>query len=378
MANSFHPPSLLPSGEYLTSRGNGICEGSAVGRGWFLAVSGSVVDRSQLKVRNFVENLCNKLRTSANGIRKYLTFVKIEVFPFIVMNCSREMQRWLLYACLEMMPFGLLKCTVRIGYSCKTAVEKFRLELHAAFENRCSFLSEQIKKGVSTSSSAFNSSSMYDTSYSSGINFHVLFPQRLDMSTHLSTYPTDNNTESRPVDHIIFFYKALKKDIEQAVSISANLAIFELYYSGSSQDRSVAFVYRTFVTQGARKDHRMHAWKNTSRNITRMIPWIMASLTVEEQSSLISLWRKATKNTMFDQCNQMMHCETTNDDEKEKKSNNDKVNEPEDSCKVCSAFENSNMDSVLALSQEEFEAIILRVNGDDDLEPQQKSILFRT
>ncbi|GJV30681.1 hypothetical protein Tco_1387129 [Tanacetum coccineum] len=146
------------------------------------------------------------------------------VFPFIVMNCSREMQRWLLYACLEMMPFGLLKCTVRIGYSCKTPVEKFRLELHAAFENRCSFLSEQIKKGVSTSFSAFNSSSMYDTSYSSGINFHVLFPQRLDMSTHLSTYPTDNNTESRPVDHIIFFYKALKKDIEQAVSISANLA----------------------------------------------------------------------------------------------------------------------------------------------------------
>ncbi|GJU75597.1 hypothetical protein Tco_1272667 [Tanacetum coccineum] len=184
-----------------------------------------LLQRVKLGSWNFVENLCNKLRTCANGIRKYLTFVKIEVFPFIVMNCSREMQRWLLYASLEMMPFGLLKCTVRIGYSYKTAVEKFRLELHAAFENRCSFLSEQIKKGASTSSSAFNSSSMYDTSYSSGINFHVLFPQRLDMSTHLSTYPTENNTESRPVDHIIFFHKALKKDIEQAVSISANLAI---------------------------------------------------------------------------------------------------------------------------------------------------------
>ncbi|GJU04783.1 zinc finger protein BRUTUS-like protein isoform X1 [Tanacetum coccineum] len=119
-----------------------------------------------------------------------------------------------------------------------------------------------------------------------------------------------------------------------------------------------------------------------------MIPWIMASLTVEEQSSLMSLWCKATENTMFDQwlsewwegmkryhveeaekstistqsaldtleivlkylprersgrenqetSHKMMHCETTNDDEKEKKSNNDKVNEPEDSCKVCSAF----------------------------------------
>ncbi|GKG18328.1 hypothetical protein Tco_0372626, partial [Tanacetum coccineum] len=70
-----------------------------------------------------------------------------------------------------------------------------------------------------------------------------------------------------------------------------------------------------------------------------------------------------------------MHCETTNDDEKEKKSNKDKVNAPEDSCKVCSEFEKSNADSVLSLSQEDLEAIIIRVNGDDDLEPQQKSMI---
>nr|GEX06120.1 zinc finger protein BRUTUS-like At1g74770 [Tanacetum cinerariifolium] len=123
------------------------------------------------------------------------------------------MQWWLLYASLEMMSFGLLKCTVtwflshisddesksilhsikqrglvvnkslssllcewiRIGYSGKTSVEKFRLELHATFGNRCSFLSEQIKKGVSTTSSVFNSSSMYDTSYSSGSTFMCFF-----------------------------------------------------------------------------------------------------------------------------------------------------------------------------------------------------------
>ncbi|GKA70707.1 zinc finger protein BRUTUS-like protein isoform X1, partial [Tanacetum coccineum] len=514
-----------------------------------------------MSARNFVENLCNKLTTCATGIRKYLTFVEIEVFPLIVMNCSHEMQRWLLYASLEMMPFGLLKCTVtwfsshlsedesksilhsikqgglvvnkslssllyewvRIGYSGKTSVEKFRLELHAAFENRCSFLSEQIKKGVSTSSSAFNSSSMYDTSYSSGINFHVLFPQKLNMSTHLSTYATENNTESRPVDHIIFFHKALKKDMEQVVSISANLAvngdlfehfyrrfhhirvlhkihsdaedefafpaleakeiiqnsshsysidhkmdaeyfnrisyvldqISELYYSGSSQGM---LMYRQLcaklhsMCKGMNKmlsDHMAHEeidlWplftehlslkeqekiigsmlgRTRAETLQEMIPWIMASLTVEEQNSLMSLWRKATKNTMFDQwlsewwegmkwydveeaekstvstqstlntleivlkylprersghenretSHHILHCETTNDDEKEKKSNNDKVNEPEDSCKVCSVFEKSNMDSVLALSQEELEAIILRVNGDDDLEPQQKSM----
>lgn len=517
-----------------------------------------------MSARNFVENLCSELKTCATGIRKYLTFVEIEVFPFIVMNCSHEMQRWLLYASLEMMPLGLLKCTVtwfsshlseeesksilhsikqgglvvnkslssllyewvRIGYSGKTSVEKFRLELHAAFENRCSFLSEQIKKGVSTSSSAFNSSSMYDTSYSSGINYHVLYPQKLNMSTHLSTYPTQNHTDSRPVDHIIFFHKALKKDMEQVVSISANLPvnddlfkhfyrrfhhirvlhkihsdaedeiafpaleakeiiqnsshsysidhkmdaeyfnrisyvleqISELYYSGSSQDmlmcRQLCAKLHS-MCKGMNKmlsDHMAHEeidlWplftehlslkeqekiigcilgRTRAETLQEMIPWIMASLTVEEQNSLMSLWRKATKNTMFDQWlgewwegmkrydvakgetstvstestldtleivlkylprersdrenretrHKMMHCKSTNDDEKEKKSKKDKVNEPEDSCKVCGEFEKSNTDSVLALSQEELEAIILRVNGDDDLETQQKAMIIQ-
>ena len=32
-----------------------------------------------MSARNFVENLCNKLTTCATGIRKYLTFVEIEV-----------------------------------------------------------------------------------------------------------------------------------------------------------------------------------------------------------------------------------------------------------------------------------------------------------
>nr|XP_043616928.1 zinc finger protein BRUTUS-like At1g74770 isoform X2 [Erigeron canadensis] len=233
-----------------------------------------------MSATNFVEDLCDKLKVSATGIHKYLTFVEIEVFPFIIMNCSREMQWWLLYASLEMMPLGLLKCTVtwfsshlsedesksilhsikqgrlfvnkslssllyewvRVGYSGKTSVDSFRKDLRAAFENRCSFFSEQIKnnsafpylqtvnKGVSSSSSAFYSSSMYDASYSSGINFHVFFPQNLKTSTHFSTNCIENNSESslrylesKPVDLIFFFHKALKKDMENLASISVNL-----------------------------------------------------------------------------------------------------------------------------------------------------------
>lgn len=35
--------------------------------------------------------------------------------------------------------------------------------------------------------------------------------------------------------------------------------------------------------------------------LQEMIPWLMASLTPEEQQAMMSLWRKATKNTMFDE-----------------------------------------------------------------------------
>ncbi|GJZ88173.1 kinase-like domain-containing protein [Tanacetum coccineum] len=326
---------------------------------------------------------------------------------------------------LEMMPFGLLKCTVtwfsshisddeaksilhsikqgglvvikslssllyewvRISYSGKTSVEKFRLELHVAFENRCSFLSEQIKKGVSTSSSSFNSSSMYDTSYSSGINFHVLFPQRLDMSTHLSTYPTENNTESRPEDHIIFFHKALKKDMEKVISISANLAISELYYSGSSQGM---LMYRQLcaklhnMCKGMNKmlsDHMAHEeidlWPLFTEHLSLKecdkffytYKCGNSYHVVESEKSTIStqsaldtleivlkyLPRERSGRENQETSHKMMHYETTNDDEQKRKKS-----------KMTKLIQKGNS-----------EAYIIRVNGDDDLKPQQKSMIIQ-
>lgn len=503
------------------------------------------------------------------------------------------MQRWLLYASLEMMPLGLLKCTVtwfsshlsedvsksilrsikqggllvnkslssllyewvRLGYSGKTSIENFREELRAAFENRCSFLSEQInnnsafpflqmaRKGVSSSSSTYP---MYDTSYSSGINFHVFFPQKVKISSHFSTYPMENNTESsfrylesRPVDHIFFFHKALKKDMEYLVSLSANLAendglyaefhqrfhlLRVLYKMHSDAEDEIAFPVleakkiiqnsshsysidhkmdveyfnRTSyvldqisewyfsVSSGRMKmyrqlcvklhamckcmnkmlsDHMNHEeielWplfrehlslkeqeniigrmlgRTRAETLQEMIPWLMASLTREEQNAVMSLWRKATKNTMFNQWlgewwegmkiydvpkvdksmmpaqstadtleilskylprgdlsknnmvnHETLHSKSSNDDEKEKQLYKDQVNHQhaEDS-KVCSKLEKSNMEisnvadqtettenSVLVLSQEELEATIRRVHCDQTLEPQQKSIIIQ-
>ncbi|GJW07300.1 hypothetical protein Tco_1569723 [Tanacetum coccineum] len=184
-----------------------------------------------------------------------------------------------------MMPFGLLKCTVtwfsshisddeaksilhsikqgglvvikslspllyewvRISYSGKTSVEKFRLELHVAFENRCSFLSEQIKK--------------------------------VNGGGHEEGYHVEEAEKS-------------------TISTQSALDTLEIVLKYLPRERS-----------GRENQETSH---------------------------------------------KMMHYETTNDDEKEKKSNMTKL-----------------------IQKGNSEAYIIRVNGDDDLEPQQKSMIIQ-
>ncbi|KAJ0755039.1 putative transcription factor C2H2 family [Helianthus annuus] len=538
---------------------------------------------NDMSARNFVENLCDKLKVCVTGIRKYLKFVETEVFPFIVMNCSREMQLWLLYTGLEMMPLGLLKCTVtwfsshltedesksilhsikqggllvnkslssvlyewvRIGYSGKTSVEKFREELHAAFENRCSFLSEQIKNTSSFPYLQLDTQlrNRSNTLYSSGISFHVFFPQKQKIANHFSTFPTENNTESssrylesKPVDHIFFFHKALMKDIEHLVSLSANLAgnhaLFTEFYqrfhllrvlhkTHSDAEDEIAFpaleakeiiqnsshsfsidhkmdieyfnrisyvlgqiselyvetlngrmeMYRQLCVKlhGMCKcmnkmlsDHVRHEevelWplfrehlslkeqenvigcmlgRTRAETLQEMIPWLMSSLTAEEQNALMSLWRKVTKNTMFDQWlgewwegmkgydipkvdeltvstestadildiiskylpqgvnadgvipkgdtvnHKTTQSETFSENYKEVESSKDQADHH---CEVCSECDRSNTEiltdtttnSVLVLTQEELEATIRRVNCDQTLEQKQKSVITQS
>lgn len=533
-----------------------------------------------MSARNFVENLCEKLKICATGIHKYLTFVETEVFPFMAMNCSHEMQRWLLYASLEMMPLGLLKCTVtwfsshlteeesksilhsikqgglftnkslssllhewiRIGYSGKTSVEKFRKELHEVFEKRCSFLSEQMKNDSGFPYMQLDTQFNHkpNTSYSSGINFRVFFPQKQQITTPFSTYPSEDNTESsyrylesKPVDHIFFFHKALKKDMEHLTSLSASLAgnddLFTEFYKRfhllrvlhkvhSDAEDEIAFpaleakeiiqnsshsysidhkmdveyfnrisyvldkiskhrigdlddvMYRQLCVKlhdmckcmnKMLSDHVNHEeielWplfrehlslkeqekiigcmlgRTRAETLQEMIPWLTAFLTVEEQNAMMSLWRTATKNTMFDQWlaewwegmkkynvlekstqstpptkstqstpdmmeivskylpkenlgdltkKDMMNRKMIHHDNGEKKSRKDQGIED---CKVCKEIAGAgqagqtestekDVNGVLVLSQEELEATIIRVHSDKSLEPREKSIIIQ-
>ncbi|XP_059643366.1 zinc finger protein BRUTUS-like At1g74770 isoform X2 [Cornus florida] len=432
---------------------------------------------------NFMEKLCGELELFFMGISKQMVFLETEVFPIFSKNCSHEMQRWLLYTSLLMMPLGLLKCAitwfsahltedesksilycikqggplvnrylasllyewVRIGYSGKTSTEKFRRDLQKMFNSRTSFLSEHIKEdsGVSclqlgmqscskpnpgslepksdvqgkncmfnSSSSGSNTTDQYDTSYSSGINLHILLPRTLKKLSPYPKFPADNSgvnsiftLEPKPMDHIFFFHKALKKDLEYLVFVSAKLAenaglyvdfhrrfnlVRSLYQIHSDSEDEIAFPALEAkgkaqnISHSYSIDHKLevehfnkislildeisklhvsdsiidvdkwdkkmlkfcslcvelHSMCKSMHNIlcehvhreeielwplfrecfsldeqekiigsilgrTRaevlqeMIPWLMESLSPEEQNAIMSLWRKATKNTMF-------------------------------------------------------------------------------
>ncbi|KAK2998827.1 hypothetical protein RJ639_022665 [Escallonia herrerae] len=396
------------------------------------------------------------------------------------MSCSDEMQQWLLYTCLHMMPLGLLKCTVtwfsaqlsedesksilqnikeggplvdkslasvlcewvRIGYMGKTSTETIIKELGEMFNSRRCFLSENVmeyygdsylhsnmqpgnimnyrlletnssNKAPSDVHNCSSSGSKSTNKYTSRINFYVS-PQTWKMSSPQPRFHTQDcsvsslsNLESRPMDHIFFFHKALKKDLEYLVYASRilddnvgsvmdfhrrfNLVRF-MYQMHSDTEDEIAFPaleakgkFRNIshsytIDHNLEFDHfnkvslildeiselhvsvsgdhvdmqgeemlkyrqlcvKLHAmcisvqkllcdhveheeielWPLFEENFSiaeqekiigcmlgriraevlqEMIPWLMTSLTLEEQNAITSLWRKATRNTMFDE-----------------------------------------------------------------------------
>lgn len=350
-----------------------------------------------------------------------------------------------------------------IGYSGKTSLEIFQKELQEMFKSRSSFIPEQIDEGTgfyldmnmrpckrphpgeakassadkakdmksSTSTSTGACSITTDsshilsqntdecrTSYSSGINLHIFFSEALKKVSSFSQLLANesnvgtNGLEPKPIDHIFHFHKALEKDLEYLVIVSANMVeeldalkefrqrflIVKVLYqahsiaedeiafpaleakgtlqniSGSytidhkleeehfqnvanlldeiSELHSFLFSAMTDTMDVAALDQRMLMYQDMcmklhgmckSMQITlghhvhreeielwplflehfseeeqekiigsiigrtraeilqTMIPWLMASLSPSEQNTMMSSWRKATKNTMFDE-----------------------------------------------------------------------------
>ncbi|KAG8379106.1 hypothetical protein BUALT_Bualt07G0053600 [Buddleja alternifolia] len=228
------------------------------------------------QLRSFLEMLSRELESLVRELSTNLTSLENEVFPFISKNCTRETQLWLLYTSLQMMPLGLLKCTatwfsahlsenqansilskmklgcpainksftsllyewVRIGCSGKTSIVKFRENLEEMFKGRSFYLAEQIRQNTACSNElleqdiTINMRKNVDipSSSTSGMNLHVFFSQMFKQIPPLqknlagSNHATFQTLESRPMDYMLYIHRALIKDLEYLVSLSAKMA----------------------------------------------------------------------------------------------------------------------------------------------------------
>lgn len=243
--------------------------------------------QSSEQPRIFIEMLSKELESLVEEFNKNLFVLESKVFAFLSKNCSREMQLWLLYTSLRMMPLGLLKSTVtwysahfsenqsnsilknmvlecplidksfisllyewvRVGSSGKTSVAKFRQTLQEMLNGRSYYLVEQVRQSaefsekslhpswdikvkrsvVNPSSSSSAATAMHDASNSCVMNTQILFPWifervQVQKSPAESGHTFSLSLESRPMDHIFLIHRAFIKDLEYLVSLSSNLA----------------------------------------------------------------------------------------------------------------------------------------------------------
>ncbi|KAK6148496.1 hypothetical protein DH2020_019408 [Rehmannia glutinosa] len=207
------------------------------------------------QLRSFIETLCQELESLVRGLVKNLMFLETEVFPSISESCTSEMQLWLLYTSLHMMPLGLLRCTVtwfsaHLSCSGKISIDKFRQNLEEMFNGRSFYLAEQnrqnnvssgqllkpnsammMKKSVAIPSSSISiTTEEHDISYTFGMNHHKFFSQMFKRMPPLQKNLTESDRatfltlESRPMDLVFYIHRALIKDMEYLVSLSAMLA----------------------------------------------------------------------------------------------------------------------------------------------------------
>ncbi|KAH6756963.1 hypothetical protein C2S53_009197 [Perilla frutescens var. hirtella] len=240
------------------------------------------------QLESFVDMLYQELGSLVRELGKNLMFLENEVFPSITNSCTSGMQMWLLYACLHMMPLGLLRCTItwfsahltenqaksiltkvklgcpsisksftsllcewfRIGCSGKISAEKFRENLEEMFSGRSFYLAEQNRQKIIFSdgmlkpnsitetkkSAAFPSPSSstktgeHDIFYPRDMNIHIFFSQKFKRMPSLqrnlleSDHATSLTLESRPMDLVFYIHRGMIKDLEYLVSLSAKLA----------------------------------------------------------------------------------------------------------------------------------------------------------
>lgn len=343
---------------------------------------------------------------------------------------------------------SLLDGWVQHGYYGKSSIETFRKDLNKMFSCRCSYITElaeeitgssslnsdvrhcnkpspmaacsrhsgNLHNFASTSSSfSFRISEKHSTLYSSGINMRVFYPSLLttlhpskELLTGSNDLSAPSETESRPVDYLLYFHKALKNNLEYLADKASHLAesdgfledfiqrfnmLHFLYQLHSDAEDEIAFPALEAKGEPVENiscsytiDHKLEAdhfkliselidvisllikassdggmmsiesepsnykqlcsklhdtcmsmnkqlfdhidreeteilplfrkyfsteeqekivgymlGRLNAETLQQILPWLMASLTPEEQKDLIFIWRRVTKNTKFDE-----------------------------------------------------------------------------
>ncbi|KAL8457297.1 hypothetical protein ACS0TY_034416 [Phlomoides rotata] len=230
------------------------------------------------QLRSFVEMLCQELESLVSGLRKNLMLLETEVFVSISESCTREMQLWLLYTFLHMMPLGLLRCTVtwfsahltenqsnsvlknmkpgcpsvsnsfssilyewvRAGCSGKMSIDRFRQNLEEMFNGRSFYLAKQNRQETVLSDQVLESDLVTKT------NKSLAIPSSSVSTTtdgHDSTYPSASGMNLH-----LFFSQMFKK----TSSLQKNLAEPDHATSLSLESRPMDLIF--YIHRGLLKD----------------------------------------------------------------------------------------------------------------------------
>ncbi|KAE9601465.1 putative aminoacyltransferase, E1 ubiquitin-activating enzyme [Lupinus albus] len=300
---------------------------------------------------SFIEELCRKLELFVSGVNKQCAFHETVVFPAINKNCRNGIQERLLASSLKMMPLGLLRCVINW------------FSVHLS-EKESRFILSCIKKGNLFVSEAFSSllHEWFRIGYSD-LDYLVLGSAQLEQNAkllmdfrkrfHLICFLHQIHTDAE--DELVF--PALEargklKNISHAYTFDHKLddehfdkvsrildKMSELHLSVSTIDSNVRdnrmlrhhhlcrklqqmcksthkllsdhlnreeieiwpIIRESFLNREQEKIIGCMLGRIKAEILQDMIPWLMGSLTQEEQHVVMLLWSMATKNTSFDE-----------------------------------------------------------------------------
>ncbi|KAI9117590.1 hypothetical protein K1719_011756 [Acacia pycnantha] len=218
---------------------------------------------SDIPLSEFVEKLCRELELFMTRINKQFAFQETEVFPVIHLNRNNGMLEELISLSLHMMPLRLLKCVItwfsghlseNESRSILSAIKQGNLFVHEAF---ASIVHGWFRVGYSVSS--FET----DTWEQRMLTHHQLCRKLQEMCKSMHKILSDHmNREEIEIWHLI-----------------------REFFSNKEQMKIVGCMLGRIRAE----------------ILQDMIPWLMTSLTPEEQHVLMFLWSMVAKNTMFDE-----------------------------------------------------------------------------